>query len=238
MRSVDGVTSTSPHRCPAPVLGAASVAGPREGRFELVRGAKCLSPRTRCLLLDADGALGATEARALARRGVCAEYVTTPSDARQRLVSQAWDVVIVNLDPSNGDGVTVVQHATRLTPCPAVLVTFPRVSGLALQILYELDVPFVPKALLDRGLVEWIGAMVAAPRGSNVASRRPEGLSTRKLSERELVVFEQLTTGRAPKEIADDLGVSHTTVRTHAARAYRKLGATNLREAVAMLRNR
>ncbi len=52
------------------------------------------------------------------------------------------------------------------------------------------------------------------------------------LSERERDVFEQLRTSRTMAEIADELGVSINTVKTHQRAVYRKLGVASRREAV------
>lgn len=52
------------------------------------------------------------------------------------------------------------------------------------------------------------------------------------LSERERAVFAQLRTTKTMQEIADTLGVSVNTVKTHQRSIYRKLGVTTRREAV------
>lgn len=53
-----------------------------------------------------------------------------------------------------------------------------------------------------------------------------------RLSERERAVFAQLRTTKTTQEIADALGVSINTVKTHQRSIYRKLGVTTRREAV------
>jgi LuxR family maltose regulon positive regulatory protein len=52
------------------------------------------------------------------------------------------------------------------------------------------------------------------------------------LSERERDVFEQLRTTLTTIEIAERLGVSVNTVKTHQRSIYRKLGVTSRREAL------
>jgi DNA-binding NarL/FixJ family response regulator len=61
----------------------------------------------------------------------------------------------------------------------------------------------------------------------------PEGAAVEGLSPRERQVLVWLAQGMRQKEIAEQLGVGHTTVRTFLERAYAKLGATNRSEAVA-----
>jgi LuxR family maltose regulon positive regulatory protein len=53
------------------------------------------------------------------------------------------------------------------------------------------------------------------------------------LTVREAAVLRLLPTGLSAREIGQELGVSHNTVKTHSKNLYRKLGATGRREAVA-----
>ena len=53
------------------------------------------------------------------------------------------------------------------------------------------------------------------------------------LTPREVEVLERIATGRSNAEIARDLWIGETTVKTHVAAIYRKLEATNRREAIA-----
>jgi DNA-binding NarL/FixJ family response regulator len=72
-------------------------------------------------------------------------------------------------------------------------------------------------------------ALVAAlrrSRGSGAAALPGRGLEAR-LSAREREVSHLAAAGLADKEIARQLGISPTTVRTHIDNAYRKLGVNN-----------
>jgi DNA-binding NarL/FixJ family response regulator len=59
---------------------------------------------------------------------------------------------------------------------------------------------------------------------------RPE--STGSLTPRERMIVERLARGHSCKEIADDLGVSFNTVRTHVQNIYQKLQVRSKAEAV------
>jgi DNA-binding NarL/FixJ family response regulator len=52
------------------------------------------------------------------------------------------------------------------------------------------------------------------------------------LSPRELQLIQHLNQGRTLRQCAEGMGVSESTVKTHAARAYDKLGANNLQSAL------
>ena len=53
------------------------------------------------------------------------------------------------------------------------------------------------------------------------------------LTEREQTVLGLLPTGLSAREIADELGISRDTVKTHTKRIYQKLGVSSRRSAVA-----
>ncbi len=72
-----------------------------------------------------------------------------------------------------------------------------------------------------------------APRGFD---GNPRAVAALGLSPRELEVLDQLLAGRSNQEIADALGVSLNTVKTHVARLLDKLGAKRRGDAVARAR--
>lgn len=217
-------------------------------------GSSGSSGSIKCLIVADDSILGAVDARILARAGMLTKHVRTLREGLTEAVSRVWDVLLLDFDLPDGDGVELARYATHLEPRPAILITSGQPALLARRHSLELEMPFVPRAVLAKNLVAWVCASVIqdaklAPadtanrhraRAQNSPSTRvrpsPARGAQNKLSDRESTVFELLRAGRAPKEIACDLGVSHVTVRTHARNAYQKLGASNLREALAILR--
>ena len=77
---------------------------------------------------------------------------------------------------------------------------------------------------------------LGSPRGQahplGVARTGRQRLGRQSLTDRELSVLRWLTTMMSVAEIADELGVSTNTVRTHVAAVYRKLGVAKRRDAV------
>ena len=73
----------------------------------------------------------------------------------------------------------------------------------------------------------------AAPKASPSTS----GMSPDILSQREAEVLGALASGYRYKEVADRLGVSHNTIRSHVRRIYERLHAHRVTEAARKARN-
>ena len=93
-------------------------------------------------------------------------------------------------------------------------------------------------ALADRAGIEpdrLTGLLVEFPHVQSPRRRAPEPCP---LSARELDALRGLAQGKVYKEIADDLSLSASTVRTHLHNVYRKLGAIDRAQAVLIARDR
>lgn len=81
-----------------------------------------------------------------------------------------------------------------------------------------------------------------APMSTKIARRVIESFRSKQtapLSDREIEVLELLCRGKSYKMIADDLFVSHDTIRTHIKNIYRKLNVNSSSEAITQaFRNR
>lgn len=84
---------------------------------------------------------------------------------------------------------------------------------------------------LPQRLAELAASPAAAPDGPPLDA--PYG----RLSERQAQILRRLAEGRANKEIARELGLSPTTVKTHVAHVMSLLGAANRTEAAAKARS-
>ncbi|RYE02948.1 MAG: response regulator transcription factor [Sphingomonadales bacterium] len=91
----------------------------------------------------------------------------------------------------------------------------------------------IAAAFLALGVV--FGIRLAAPRRAGFAGN-PQAVAALGISPRELAVLERLAAGLSNKEIADALGVSPNTIKTHVARLFEKLGAVRRTDAIARAR--
>jgi DNA-binding CsgD family transcriptional regulator len=97
----------------------------------------------------------------------------------------------------------------------------------------DVHVFVIAAAFLVLGVV--LGIRLAAPRRVALAGN-PQAVAALGISPRELAVLEQIAAGKSNKEIAEVLGVSPNTVKTHVARLFEKLGAERRTDAVARAR--
>jgi len=80
----------------------------------------------------------------------------------------------------------------------------------------------------------FVGARAFARRPPAAATEpgNPRAQASLGISEREIVVLKHLAAGGSNKEIAQQLGISPNTVKTHIARLFEKLGARRRTEAI------
>ncbi|MCB2065159.1 MAG: response regulator transcription factor [Erythrobacter sp.] len=91
-------------------------------------------------------------------------------------------------------------------------------------------------ALLFAGLGAWLGYRLTPRSRPAPFARNEAALASLGISPRETEVLDLLARGAANKVIARALGISPNTVKTHLARLFEKLGASNRTEAIAKAR--
>jgi DNA-binding NarL/FixJ family response regulator len=148
------------------------------------------------------------------------------------------DVVLMDLRMPEMDGVTAIQHIKSSYPDVQILVLTTYESDA--DILRAIETGATGYLLKDTPREELFGAirMVAqgqSPLAPGVAARlmqrvrnpEEEGLSTR-----EIEVLELVAHGTSNKEIAKQLWVSETTVKSHMLHIFDKLSVTDRTAAV------
>lgn len=151
------------------------------------------------------------------------------------------DVCLVDIRMPGIDGIEVTRALAGpgvADPLPIVIVTTFDTDEYVYGALRAGAVGFLLK---DAGPALLIEAVRAASTGDALISpsvtvrllrqlavaRRPAGGAVGKLSERELDIARSIARGRTNQEIAADLFISLSTVKTHIARIQNKLGMRN-----------
>jgi DNA-binding CsgD family transcriptional regulator len=98
----------------------------------------------------------------------------------------------------------------------------------------DIYVFLIAVAFLVLGIL--LGMRVIGHARSQPFDGNPQAQASLGISPRELAVLQELAAGRSNKEIAQRLGVSPNTVKTHVARLYEKLEARRRTDAIARAR--
>jgi two-component system, NarL family, nitrate/nitrite response regulator NarL len=181
-----------------------------------------------CLVVAADADAGARVARAVGD-GCSRTRVVDLADLLATLPHDPPDVVVVVATdaavpgPSAPGWVAAVEAVRAAAPGVAVLVAGPPAVGRDAE-------HRLAAAALDLGARGFLrSGEQLGPRPFGGAGRQ----STTELSRRELDVLLGMTEGLPNSEIATALELAEDTVKTHARRLFRKLGAGDRADAVA-----
>jgi DNA-binding NarL/FixJ family response regulator len=186
-----------------------------------------------CLVVDPHPVLGELIAAELVGAGfdvvACVMTADGAVDAAERLRP---DVVVGDPDLSASDGrpVLVALHATVPTMRIVAFADAAELGPAESAILAGVDAIVAKQSPLDE-LVRVVRDAIAGAHHVGRAFRAdPAG---RQLTARERVTLRLLADGLGYREIATRLGVTPETVRVHAAKARKRLGAATRTEAVA-----
>lgn len=151
-------------------------------------------------------------------------------DAVARFGELQPDVTLMDLQLPNMGGVEAITRIRRDFPAARfiVLTTFDGDEDIYRSLQAG------AKAYLLKGMTceELLSTIQAVHSGRTfippqIASKLAERMSTQELTARELRVLERIVAGRANKEIAADLKISETTVKSHVNSLLGKLGVAD-----------
>jgi len=145
------------------------------------------------------------------------------------------DVLILDLGLPDGKGVDLIDDVLRIDGTARILML--TVHDAPTTIRRALEKGALGYVLKDSPGDELVGAIESVARGKayvskQIAQRLAESLGKRSLTVREFSVLEHLARGLTNKAIAETIGVSQQTVKTHVRNILEKLGARDRLEAV------
>lgn len=161
---------------------------------------------------------------------------------RMLTTSEALDLVFMDLHLGGGmGGIEATAELTRRGVAVLVVTTFDSDA----DIMGALDAGARGYLLKDSPTEQLVDAALAAAAGCTVLSPEIQArlvLRTvnpaRSLSEREVEVLQQVAAGATNREVARALFISESTVKTHLAHLFEKLGVDNRTALVAAARER
>jgi DNA-binding NarL/FixJ family response regulator len=198
-----------------------------------VRPAPAAEP-PRVAVACADGPGLADAVAALERRDVQVSILAAPSDGlAHRLAGTDIDVLVLIYDIERPVTSKVLRRLRRQVPAVRTVVVSPDRTGNGARRALNLGADgFVAVSQLH-GLAAAIEAvhngLVCVPRAGRRAIAKPS------FSQREKEILALVTTGSTNQEIAARLYLTESTVKSHLATAFEKLGVRSRKEAAALL---
>lgn len=120
---------------------------------------------------------------------------------------------------------------------PVIFITGHGDVPMAVEAMQHGAFDFLQKPFRDQDLIDRIQRALEKDRGYRVELKKRAQIRERRdsLTPREQEVLELVTSGKANKVMAGDLGVSQRTVEIHRARVMEKMGAASLAQLVRMV---
>src|SRR5262249_54854226 len=151
------------------------------------------------------------------------------------------DVTLLDLRMPVMEGVEVVRRVREKDPRARfiVLTTYDTDEEIA-RALKAGAKAYVLKDISADDLVNCIREVLAGKTylAPAAAAQLAEGVTRVQLTPRELSTLQLMADGRANKEIANELGISERTVKTHLGHLFEKLGVTSRTEAIGVATRR
>jgi DNA-binding NarL/FixJ family response regulator len=145
------------------------------------------------------------------------------------------DVTLLDLRMPVMEGVEAVRHIRERDPQARVIVltTYDADEDIA-RALKAGAKAYVLKDIAADALIRCIHDVLAGKTylAPAAAAKLAEGVTRVQLTPRELSTLRLMADGKSNKEIANDLGISERTVKTHLGHLFEKLGVTSRTEAV------
>lgn len=155
--------------------------------------------------------------------------VATDPDSAVRLVGDGHaDVCVMDLSFPQATGFDAIREITRASPATRVVV----LSGSAHPFAQERAVAAGAAAFVVKG--EDVSRLIDAVEAIDQLPPADEWRVDIALTAREREVLERLVSGERTRTIAEGMGVSYSTARTHVRNLLRKLGVHSRLEAVAL----
>ena len=156
-------------------------------------------------------------------------------DALEAYEQHQPDVTLLDLRMPVMEGVEVVRRIRERDPRALVIIltTYDTDDEIS-RALKAGAKAYVLKDISADGLVACIRDVLAGKTylAPAAAAKLAEGVTRVQLTPRELATLRLMADGKANKEIAQGLGISDRTVKTHLGHLFEKLGVTSRTEAV------
>jgi two-component system, LuxR family, response regulator FixJ len=186
-------------------------------------------------VVDDDVAVRQSLAFLLASDGLAVRLYDSATAFLDQSGGRLSGLVVTDVRMPGIDGIALLKELRqRRITVPVIVMTGHADVPLAVAAMKEGAVDFVEKPFDDELLLSAIRAALRERAVQSADQRQRDEAQTRlaALSEREAQVMAGLVAGKANKQIAGELGISHRTVEIHRAKLMLKLQARSLSDLV------
>jgi len=198
----------------------------------------------RALVLDDEESMARYLAEILAGLGMDVDRSATVEDALARAQATNYDLIVVDIVLGNGQSGNqfvrglrqAVGHALHT---PVIAISGYQDSARHLDALRSGASVYLAKPISEAEVIFHAQRLLAQAPVASPAEQMIEAAGGQifDLSKRESAICALVVTGLPDKKVAERLGISYWTVRSHMASIFRKCGVVNRVELVNLLRN-
>jgi FixJ family two-component response regulator len=185
------------------------------------------------LIIDDDAEFRDSVGRLLRSVGLHTQQFSSVSEFMNADPPDGPTCLVLDVRMPGGGGLELQRDlAAANKQVPIIFITAHGDIPMTVRAMKGGAVEFLTKPFRDQDLLEAVEAGIARDRARRESDRALGALRQRfeTLSSREHEVMVQVTTGRLNKQIANDLGISESTVKVHRTNLMRKMKARSLPE--------
>jgi RNA polymerase sigma factor (sigma-70 family) len=185
------------------------------------------------LIIDDDPEFRDSVGRLLRSVGLHTEEFSCVSDFLNAAPSDGPTCLVLDIRMPGRSGLELQRElAAANRKLPIIFITAHADIPMTVQAMKGGAIEFLAKPFRDQELLDAVEAGLARDRARRESDRALGALRERfeTLSPREREILVQVTAGRLNKQIANDVGVSESTVKVHRTNLMRKMKARSLPE--------
>jgi RNA polymerase sigma factor (sigma-70 family) len=183
------------------------------------------------LIIDDDAEFRDSVGRLLRSVGLHTEQFSSVSDFLNADPPDGPTCLVLDVRMPGGSGLELQRDlAAANRQVPIIFITAHGDIPMTVRAMKGGAIEFLTKPFRDQDLLDAVEAGLARDRAQRESDRALSALRERfeTLSSREREVMVQVTAGRLNKQIANDIGISESTVKVHRTNLMRKMKARSL----------
>ena len=185
------------------------------------------------LIIDDDPEFRDSVARLLRSVGLDTRQFSSVSEFLNAHPSDGPTCLVLDIRMPGGSGLELQRDlAAANRQVPIIFITAHADIPMTVQAMKGGAIEFLTKPFRDQELLDAVDAGLARDRARRESDRALAALKERfeTLSSREREIMIQATAGRLNKQIANDIGITESTVKVHRSNLMRKMQARSLPE--------